>query len=334
MKKISSLLLTILCFPCILTGCDSSNGVKSNGVKDEKIDFFSTTEFTIDSFISAVKEYGIESNGHYGLSNAQSVACYSNDSIKKLLTSANYDVMDEKINVDTLWEVMYEDIFSKNVTYTLDSFFDTVSNKCVRSSTNVSCVYFIESAENYMANNDSIVSLCKNDGYGVYSKFRSGYELYKSDLIDLYKKTNTWINNNANIAYTIDTYSGYYPFAFEDSFWAGKDFEYEGNGYSFGDTSTYKKLVSTVKFYLKDPDSYRSNGNINFFSTSEDPVRNGYYTGSVYVRVPYRAKNSFGGYVTDVVWLTYNWNSQSFSLYGRDMPLSINSYPFETGYLN
>lgn len=185
MKKISSLLLTILCFPCILTGCDSSNGVK-----DEKIDFFSTTEFTIDSFISAVKEYGTESsNGLYGLSNAQSVACYSNDSIKRLLTSANYDVMyDEKIYVSTLWEVMYEDIFSKNVTYTLDSFFDTVSNKCVRSSTNVSCVYFIGSAENYMANNDSIVSLCKNDGYGVYSKFTSGYELYKSDLIELYKK--------------------------------------------------------------------------------------------------------------------------------------------------
>lgn len=118
MKKISSLLLTILCFPYVLTGCDSSNGVK-----DEKIDFFSTTEFTIDSFISAVKEYGTESDGYYGLSNAQSVACYSNDSIKRLLTSANYGVMsNEKINANTLWKVMYEDIFSKNVTFTLDSF--------------------------------------------------------------------------------------------------------------------------------------------------------------------------------------------------------------------
>ena len=230
MKKISSLLLTILCFPYVLTGCDSSNGVK-----DEKIDFFSTTEFTIDSFISAVKEYGTESDGYYGLSNAQSVACYSNDSIKRLLTSANYGVMsNEKINANTLWKVMYEDIFSKNVTYTLDSFFDTVNNKCVWISINVPCVYFIGSAENYMANNDSIVSLCKNDGYGVYSKFTSGYasgyELYDLDLIDLYMKTNTWINNNANIAYTINTYSGYYPFAFRASFWAGKDFEYEGNG--------------------------------------------------------------------------------------------------------
>lgn len=334
MKKISSLLLTILCFPYVLTGCDSSNGVK-----DEKIDFFSTTEFTIDSFISAVKEYGTESDGYYGLSNAQSVACYSNDSIKRLLTSANYGVMsNEKINANTLWKVMYEDIFSKNVTYTLDSFFDTVNNKCVWISINVPCVYFIGSAENYMANNDSIVSLCKNDGYGVYSKFTSGYasgyELYDLDLIDLYMKTNTWINNNANIAYTINTYSGYYPFAFRASFWAGKDFEYEGNGYSFGDTSTYEKLVSKVKSYLKDPDSYQSNGNIEFYSTSGNPVSNGYYTGKVYAGVPFRAKNSFGGYVTDVVWLTYNWNSQSFSFYGRDMPLSINSYPFETGYLN
>lgn len=185
-----------------------------------------------------------------------------------------------------------------------------------------------------MANNDSIVSLCKNDGYGVYSKFRSGYELYESDLIDLYMKTNTWINNNANIACSHSTYSGYYPFAFRASFWDGKDFEYEGNGYSFGDTSTYEKLVRTVKSYLKDPDSYQSNGNIEFYSTSGNPVSNGYYTGEVYAVVPFRAKNSFGGYVTDVVGLTYNWNSQSFSFYGRYVPSSINSYPFKTGYLN
>lgn len=326
MKKILSLLFTILCFPCILTSCNSSNGVK-----DEKLDFFSTTEFTMDSFVSAVKEYGIKTNG---LSNAQCIACYSNDSIKRLLTSANYDIMSQKISVSTLWEVMYEDIFSKNATYTLDSFFDTVSNKCVWSSTDVSCVYLIGDAENYMANNDSIVSLCKNDGYGVYSKFRNGYELYTSDLIDLYRKTNTRINNNANIAYSWSTNSGMYPLAFEASFWDGKDFEYEGNGYSFGDTSTYKKLVSTVKSYLKDPDSYQSNGNIEFYSDSGNPVSNGYYTGNVYVRVPFRAKNGFGGYVTDVIWLTYSWNSQSFYRYSEYMPLSINSYPFKTGYLD
>lgn len=315
-----------VCIAGMLVGCNSHEKVH-----DEKLDYFSTTDFTLDSFISAVKKYGTEGKV---LSDAQCSASYSNESIKKLLTSKNYDIMsEEEISVGGLWNVMYKDIFSKEVTYTLNGFFETVRDKCVCSSSNVSCVYFIGGPEEYMAGNDSIVSLCKNDGFGVYSKFESGYELYKSDLIDLYMKTNTWINNNANIACN-RTYSGYYPFAFEASFWDGKDFKYENNGYSFGDTSTYVKLVDTVKSHLRDPSSYEPNGNIEFYSTSGEPVSNGYYTGSVYVKVPFRAKNGFGGYGTDIVWLKYNWNVQSFSWYSEYTPTSINTFPFNTGYLN
>lgn len=186
-----------------------------------------------------------------------------------------------------------------------------------------------------MAKNNSITNLCENNGYEIFTAFENeGFELYKSDLVDLFIKTNTFKNKNANIACYSSSGSGYYPLAFDANYWYSQNWSWEGAGYSFKNSSAYNGLLSCIKYRLKDPDSYQSNGAIEFYSTKENSVKNGYFIGTIYAFVPFRAKNGFGGYVTDSVWLTYNWNFHSFSWYSSYAPSDINSFSFNTEYIS
>lgn len=334
MKKIYSTVLLLLLILSLSFLSISCNNDKNND--KEKINFFKTEQFTKETFFSAVKKYGKKSDFSgsyfYFLTDNQEIAAYENSSVKALMTSNNYDSAPEDIHLVGLWEIMYEDIFSNEHSYTIKSLFETVKEKCVQKlSTGTHSL--IGSAEKYMAKNNSVVNLCKNNGYKIFAAFENeNFELYKGDLVDLFIETNTFDNKNANIA--CHSSIGYYPLAFDAFYCYSPNWKSEGSGYGFANSSAYKDLLRCIKTHLKDPDSYQSNGAIQFYSTAGIPVKDGYYTGTVYAFVPFRAKNGFGGYVTDTVWLTYNWNFHSFSWYSSYAPSNINSYPFETEYVN
>lgn len=135
------------------------------------------------------------------------------------MTSDTYDSAPEDINLVGLWKIMYEDIFSNEHSYTIKSLFETVKEKCVwQLSTGTYAL--ITLAEEYMAKNNSITNLCENNGYEIFTAFENeGFELYKSDLVDLFIKTNTFKNKNANIACYSSSGSGYYPLAFDANYW-------------------------------------------------------------------------------------------------------------------
>lgn len=326
MKKICStiLLLVLLLSLCSFsTGCDKEN-----------LDYFRTEQFTRETLYSAVKEYGewnIYSKS-FCLRADQAKAAYDNSTVKPLLTSNTYDSAPEDISLLALWKIMYEDIFSNNNSYTVESLFETVSKKCVWSSSDVSCVYFIGSAGECMAENDSIVNLCKNNGNRIFATFQNeNFELYIRDIVELFTETGTF-DNNSSIA--CHKYSGCYPLAFESSYWYNSSWRIEGQKYGFKNSSAYQSLVNCIKSKLRDPDSYQSDGEIEFYSSSSATVSNGYFDGVVYARVPFRAKNGFGGYVNDVAWFRYKWNNHDFIWYGFSAPSNINSRSFYSAYVD
>ena len=330
MKKIYSIIpaLFLMVSFCLFVAACSKNK------DDEKLQYFRTELFTEESFYSAIRKYGKANDYHnYYLTDNQAKAAYENDTVKMLMTSEKYNSAPEDISLLSLWDAMYEDIFSNNYSYTVKSLVETICSKCIRKGDYV-VNSFILHTEEYMTKNDSIVNLCKNNGYEIYEAFENeNLKLY--DLAELFIETDTWKNNNTNIACFSSLDRGFYPFAFNASYWYNYNYEYlyEGNS-GFENSTVYKRLIYCVKFMLKDPDSYRSNGSINFYSTLDAPIIDGYYMGEVYVRVPFRAKNGFGGYGTNVAWLTYDWNNRTFSWYGLYMPSNINKYPFYSEYVD
>ena len=333
MKKICStilLLLLLLSFSFSLAGC-------------ARLDFFKTEQFTEETFYSAIRKYGKKEKRnssskdyyYYFLTDEQAKAAYDNSTVKALLTSKTYASIPKDIKLWAIFDIMYEDIFSNNNSYTVESLFETVSKKCLISSSDLSYIRFYGSAIKYMAKNDSIVNLCKNNGNKIFAAFQNdNFELYIEDIIDLFVETDTF-DNNASIACYRNKYSGYYPLAFESVYWYNSDWRLNMEGKSgFKNSSAYQSLVNRIKSKLKDPDSYQADGGIEFYSSSLASASDGYFDGVVYARVPFRAKNSFGGYVNDVAWFMYRWNIHDFEWYGFSAPSNINSDSFRTVYVN
>ena len=345
----------IFCFLsclCLLSSCNLNETSKNNENtntdieinNEDKCDYntiFCNTEFTLDTFVSYVKSNGFSkynsiSGKIYYIPDYDLKNYYKNDSVKKLLTSANCDLMYQRqVYVDGLWNLMYEEIFSNDIIFTTESLFNTIKEKCVWSAKNSygSTYYFIGEATDYMSKNESIVSLCKGKGYDIFYKLLVNFSLYKQDLIDLYIKTDTWIDNNTNIGVWSD-YSGYHPFAFEKLFWECENWDYEGNGYGFGNASSYVKMVNVIKDNFKDFNSYNIDEKIEFYSESNNATKNGYYIGLVYTLVPFKWNNAFGESKIRYLWLKYDWNYHNFYWYGETTPSSINKYPFETRYID
>lgn len=333
MKKICStilLLLLLLSFSFSLAGC-------------ARLDFFKTEQFTEETFYSAIRKYGKKekrdsssNDYYYFLTDEQAKAAYDNSTVKALLTTKTLASKPKDIGLGTLFDIMYEDIFSNNNSYTVESLFETVSKKCVSSSSNdVSCVYLSGSVIKYMAKNDSIVNLCKNNGNKIFAAFHNdNFELYIGDIVDLFVATGTF-DNNASIACYYNKNGGYYPLAFESVCWYNSGWQPNKDGkYGFKNSSAYQSLVNRIKSKLRDPDSYQSDGSIEFYSSSSATASDGYFDGVVYARVPFRAKNGFGGYVNDVAWFMYKWNIHYFEWYGFSAPSNINSSSFKTALVN
>lgn len=333
MKKICStilLLLLLLSFSFSLAGC-------------ARLDFFKTEQFTEETFYSAIRKYGKKekrdsssNDYYYFLTDEQAKAAYDNSTVKALLTSKTRDTIPKDIKLWALFDIMYEDIFSNNNSYTVESLFETVRKKCVSSSSfGASWVSLSGSAIKYMAKNDSIVNLCKNNGNKIFAAFQNdNFELYIRDIVDLFVETDTF-DNNASIACYGDKYSGFYPLAFESVYWYNSDWRLNMEGKSgFKNSSAYQSLVNRIKSKLKDPDSYQADGKIDFYSSSLASASDGYFDGVVYARVPFRAKNGFGGYVNDVAWFMYKWNIHYFEWYGFSAPSNINSSSFKTALVN
>lgn len=327
MKKRCSLILVALlavtfCF--FATSCGDK-------AKDKKLKYFRTEQFTEETFYSAIRKYGEKiDSSKYTLTDNQAKAAYNNITVKMLITSEMYDSAPNDIRLDSLWVAMYEDIFSNDNSYTVESLFKTVKEKCVHSYG--SSIFLITSTSKYMAKNDSIVNLCKNNGSEVFATLKNkDFELFIEDIIDLFIDTDTF-GKNMGIAYYHSSSAGYVPLAMEATFWYSPTWKSEGNGFCFENSTTYQDLVKCIKEQLKDPDSYRSNGNIEFYSFSEGFVSEGFYNMFfIVVRVPFRAKNGFGGYGTDVAWLFYDWNTRAFTWVGSSKPsIAMNSYPFKT----
>lgn len=331
MKKICStflLLLLLLSFSFSLAAC-------------ARLDFFKTEQFTEETFYSAIRKYGKKekknsssNDYYYFLTDEQAKAAYDNSTVKALLTSKTYASIPKDISLWALLDIMYEDIFSNNNSYTVESLFETVSKKCVISSSDVSYVEFFGSVRKHMAKNDSIVNLCKNNGNKIFAAFQNeNFKLYIGDIIDLFVETDTF-DNNASIA-CYENYGGYYPLAFKYVYWYNSGWQPNKNGKSgFKNSSAYQSLVNRIKSELRDPDSYQADGGIEFYSSSLASASDGYFDGVVYARVPFRAKNGFGGYVNDVAWFMYKWNIHDFKWYGFSAPSNINSDSFKTAYVN
>lgn len=330
MKKICStilLLLLLLSFSFSLAGC-------------ARLDFFKTEQFTEETFYSAIRKYGKKekknsssNDYYYFLTDEQAKAAYDNSTVKALLTSKTYASIPEDIRLWALFDIMYEDIFSNNNSYTIESLLETVSKKCVSSSSDVSHFQSFGSFKKNVAKNDSIVNLCKNNGNKIFAAFQNNFGLDIGDIIDLFVETDTF-DNNASIA-CYENYSGYYPLAFESVYWYNSDWQPNKDGkYGFKNSSAYQSLVKRIKSELRDPDSYQSDGSIEFYSSSSALVSDGYFYGAVYARVPFRAKNGFGGYANDVAWFMYEWNIHDFEWYGFSAPSYINSSSFKTAYVN
>ena len=323
-------LIVILIFP--LSACNNNNGQS----KDEHLSYFETEVFIEETLKEAIKEYAsssTDSNGKisYNLSSNQIEAIYKNPTVKPLLTSQYYDSCEsDNISLYGLWRYLAEDLFAEDITFTVDSLVETIKTYFVWTSS--STHYIIGSCEDIIYNNPSVKKICANNGANLFNKLRtSDYKLYEDDIIDLFKKTNTW-ETNCSIAYTDDFWKAIYPLMFEDTFWYNDDGSYNGKGYGFENSDLYPNIVNCIKSRLKDPSSYRANGDIEFYSKATPYIYNGMYNSSIYLSVPIRARNGFGGYGNTTYWLTYNWKFNSVSWYGETMPSGVKY--FKTGYVS
>ena len=316
-KKLLALIFLLVAFMIPLSACSDKN--------NEHLSYFETEKFTAESFKEAVKLYGKQGQ----ITDNQAEASYKNPTVKPLLTSEYYDICsNENIGIAKLWSYLVKDLFAENITFTVDSLVSTIKKYCVWTA---STHYLISECEYTISKNPSVKEICQNKGAEFFNALvTKEYKFYEDDIIDLFKSTESW-STNCSIAYTNSITQKTYPLFFEDSFWWNNG-KYV-SGYKFNTSEIYSDIVSCIKNRLRDPDSYSDNGNIEFYSAKEPTIKNGMYSSSIYVKVPIRAKNGFGGYGNATYWLTFNWERFYVSWYGETKPIEADSYPFETCYL-
>lgn len=329
-KKLIIFIVLIVILTLPLSACNNTNKGQSNEqLRDEHLTYFETEVFTEESFKEAIKKYGsssLNSNGEksYYLSYNQVKTIYKNSTVKPLLTSSFYDSCEsDNIDVRELWNYLANDLFAKDIIFTVDGLVETIKEYCVWTSSSTSTHCIISACEDKIYNNPSVKEICENNGAELFNKlYTANYVLYEDDIIDLFKKTNTW-ETNCSIAYTDDIWEATFPLIFEDFYWYNDNGSNNGNGYEFENSDLYPRIVNCIKYRLKDPSSYRANGNIEFYSKVEPYIYDGLYDSLIFLSVPIRAKNGFGGYGNTTYWLTYNWKQNTVSWYGETMPSGV-----------
>jgi len=298
-----------LLFALPLISCDSNHQ-----------DYFKKTHFeSPNDFYEAMRKYGEYDGDKYYLSLAQMKSAYQNESVKKFITSENFASLPQDVNVNSLWSYFYEDVFSDSNTYTFDTFVQLTMNKCLfqsKDAMNKDTYKFIGLFTQYAGKNKSVDYICENYGAKLVNTFiNNNYPVDVGDWATLFNVSDTW-KRNRSIACIYDNLSGYFPMMLHVSAWSYFNLE---------EAKTNAGVV--IKERLDDQDSYEFSM-ISFYSSKGTPVTDGYFSGKVYAKVDYRARNSLGVYKKQTAWLDFEYDYMWYAWLGYTKPSDSNDFSF------